>query len=480
MKHLLCLVLLFCAGSLSAAPKAQKATLYSTTASERMVKSEIVLSPSGNAPALVVFTDSLEQQMTGFGGTFNELGWDALQSLTDHDRDAVMAALFSPQGLNLVMGRTPIGANDFSMGYYSYNDVKEDYTMRNFCIDRDRYTLIPYIQSALKYRPDLIMWASPWTPPLWMKVNEHYSEKAGGINKTRVGYNELDPKHNMTGHVSKYGHPTGFKMMDGYLEAYAIYFSKYVQEYAKCGINIQKVAPQNEVCWTPCWTSCTWRPEDLYVFVHHYLGPQFEKDSLQTEIWYSTINYPFPEYLRTILECNEAHKYVKGIGVQWTGLQALPTIHSEYPDYDYMMTENMCGDHENDWTSLEQTWQAIVHCLSNGVTSYNYFNMVLNETGKSWWDWPQNSMVIVDRATHTYSFTDEYWLFRHLSPFVQPGAVRLKVSDGSNTLAFRTPEGKIIVVIYNPADATTKISLNVEGKALDLNLKAKSINTLLL
>lgn len=35
--------------------------------------------------------------------------------------------------------------------------------------------------------------------------------------------------------------------------------------------------PQNEIAWTPCWPSCTWRPEDLAIFVNQYLGPQFEK-----------------------------------------------------------------------------------------------------------------------------------------------------------------------------------------------------------
>ena len=37
------------------------------------------------------------------------------------------------------------------------------------------------------------LWASPWTPPMWMKISEHYSMKSGGINKTEVGHNRMDP-----------------------------------------------------------------------------------------------------------------------------------------------------------------------------------------------------------------------------------------------------------------------------------------------
>lgn len=55
----------------------------------------------------------------------------------------------------------------------------------------------------------------------------------------------------------------------------------------------------NEIAWTPCWPSCTWRPEDLAIFVNQYLGPQFEKDSIDTEIWMGTVNYPNPDYVRT-------------------------------------------------------------------------------------------------------------------------------------------------------------------------------------
>ena len=46
---------------------------------------------------------------------------------------------------------------------------------------------------------------------------------------------------------------------------------------------------------------------------------------------------------------------------------------------------------------LENTWNAVVHCFNNGVDSYIYWNMVLNETCKSWWDWAQNTLIIVDR-----------------------------------------------------------------------------------
>ena len=116
---------------------------------------------------------------------------------------------------------------------------------------------------------------------------------------------------------------------------------------------------------------------------------------------------------------------------------------------DICNREYVCNS-ENDWSALERTWNAVVHCFNNGVGAYMYWNMVLDETCKSWWDWAQNAMVIVDRNTRQVRYTDEYYLMKHLSHFVQPGSRLLKVSDHENVLAFRTTDNGTAIVTYNP------------------------------
>ncbi len=305
-----------------------------------------------------------------------------------------------------------------------------------------------------------------------MKINEHYSLKSHGVDKLGTGHNRLDPRR------ATFIHTTGFNMQVGYLEAYALYFSKYVQEYRKNGVNISMVMPQNEIAWQPAWPSCTWRPEDLAIFVGKFLAPQFKKDSIDTEIWLGTVNYPNPDYVRAFLKDKDAAAAIDGIGVQWTGKQALPVIQREYPRYRYMQTENECGDGENDWTSLEQSWKAVVHCFNHGVSSYMYWNMVLDETGKSGWDWAQNSLVRVNRQTREVVYTDEFYLMKHLSHFVQPGSRRLKVSAPGNMLAFRNHEGKTVVVTYNSGPQPEKRNLQIGGQRLEFELPPLSLSTL--
>lgn len=216
----------------------------------------------------------------------------------------------------------------------------------------------------------------------------------------------------------------------------------------------------------------------MSLFVAKYLKPQFDKDSLDTEIWLGTINYPNPEYVRAFLRNNGADKIVKGIGVQWSGMKALPTVHKEYPAYEYMQTENMCGNSENDWSALENTWKAVVNCFNNGVGSYMYWNMVLDETCKSWWEWAQNTLVIVDRNTKQVKYTDEFYLMKHLSHFVQPGSRFVASSDKQNMLAFKTADGKFVVVCYNPDDNERVYVCRINSKSYKTKLKPKSINTI--
>lgn len=101
--------------------------------------------------------------------------------MSDKDRSDIIKELFEPDfGANFTICRMPLGANDFSRNWYSYNEVKDDFNMYNFSIDNDYATLIPFIKSAQGYNPDLKIWASPWCPPSWMKYNSHYASAYTG------------------------------------------------------------------------------------------------------------------------------------------------------------------------------------------------------------------------------------------------------------------------------------------------------------
>lgn len=437
-----------------------------TTQSEKWVKGVISTPQQANEKTdVTIYTNEKRQKIEGFGACFNELGWEALLSLQEKERAKILNDLFTTQGMNFTLCRMPLGSNDYSFNYYSYNEVPEDFEMKNFSIDRDRYILIPYIKAAKKIRPDLKIWASPWCPPIWMKVNNHY---AMGVNSTE--------KTMVSGKVIA-NNATAFKMENRYLNAYALYFSKFIQAYKKEKIEISRVMVQNEPIYQPHWQSCTWRPDDLAFYIGNFLGPQFQKDSIDTEIWLGTVNSADPNFTRTVLGDKDAVKYIKGIGMQWDAKNAIPMIHKEYPNYQLMQTESECGNGENNWKSAEYTWSLINQYINNGANSYMYWNMILDDSGKSTWGWKQNMLIAVNKETGLVTYNPEYYLMKHLSHFVLPGAVRLKTSDGDSHLAFMNPDGAVVLIFVNKNDSDRTLNITVNEEKTSIQIKGKSFNS---
>ena len=124
-----------------------------------------------SAVDMMVTDTTTYQTWDGFGGAFNEMGWDDIQQLSAADQARAIKLLFdATDGARFVFGRIPIGASDYALTRYTLDESANDYTMTNFSIAHDRTLLIPYVKAALAINPNLRLWASPWTPPTWMKT----------------------------------------------------------------------------------------------------------------------------------------------------------------------------------------------------------------------------------------------------------------------------------------------------------------------
>jgi glucosylceramidase len=406
----------------------------------------------------------------GFGACFNELGWTSLQSLSVNDREAIFQELFKPgQGANFGICRMPIGANDFSRGWYSYDETPDDFSLRDFTIANDLQTLVPFIQSAQKYNPALQLWASPWSPPTWMKKNKHYAEAEqrpglapNGIRLDQVGREGTD----------------NFIQEDRYFEAYARYFGKFIDAYKQQGISVGMVMPQNEFNSAQAFPSCTWTPEGLAHFIRH-LGPAMgERD---VKIFFGTLERGNRQLLDQVMADPQAGRWIKGVGVQWAGKTGLREIHEQYPGLTIYQSEQECGDGKNDWTYAAYCWDLMKHYLKDGATGYMYWNLSLPPGGESHWGWPQNSLVTVDPGTRTYKFNPEYYLIKHVSHFVQPRSRRLE-TDGTfdNALAFQNPDGTIAIILRNESDRERPIDITSAGVKIPATMPPDSFSTLLL
>lgn len=412
---------------------------------------------------ITIEKDVTFQNIDGFGACFNELGWEALSVISTDEKNKILQDFFNPEsGCKFNICRMPIGANDYAVDWYSHNETPDDFEMANFSIDRDYQRLIPYIKAAQKIRPDLQIWASPWCPPSWMKTNNHYACKPDAVN-------DLTPEGEGAEMV------TQFKMNAKYLNAYALYFEKFIKAYSNEGIDIYAVHVQNEPNSCQNFPSCVWRPKDLAMFIK-YLGTHFENKNLNTEIWLGTVERPQIERIDSILE-SPAGKYITGVGFQWAGKGAIPIVNNKYPNVKLMQTESECGNGSNDWDAAEHTYDLLKHYLNNGANTYLYWNMVLNETGKSQWGWKQNSLISIDSKSKRIVYNPEYYLMKHFSAFIESGAKKIKSSD-KNILAFKK-NNQVIIVTYNKG-GVKKQTFKIDDKSFTASLKANSINTFII
>ena len=422
-------------------------------------------------PDGMVQLDKPQQTIEGFGACFNELGWTSLSALNEADRNGILRELFAPGvGANFTLCRMPLGANDFSRDWYSFDETPGDFALEHFSIANDLETLVPFIRQALTYQPNLKLWASPWSPPTWMKTNQHYAAALPNALTPGVS-NGLRPDQ-----VGKEGTDM-FIQEDAYFRAYAAYFGRFIDEYRKLGINIGMVMPQNEFNSTQVFPSCTWTPQGLARFITQ-LGPEMAQRGV--EVFFGTLERPDEQLAEVSLNDPRVNQYIQGVGLQWAGKGAVAALHRLHPDLRLYQSEQECGFGENDWRYCRYTWSLLKHYLGNGATAYQYWNISLREKGLSRWGWAQNSLVTVDTQARTFVYNPEYYLLKHVSHFVQPGArlvTTFSFRGYENQLAFVNPDGSVVIVMQNDMCEELPVNVLIGSQMISAVLPADSFNT---
>lgn len=433
----------------------------------------VEITPMDEFPGALIQTDKPAQEIEGFGVCFNELGWTSLARLTEDERAEILTEIFSPEGGNASVCRMPVGANDFSVDWYSYDETPGDFELRDFSIEHDEATLVPFIKAAQAVRGDLRLWASPWCPPTWMKTNGHY---ACGVPSPMAQQTRYD--NGLTSDRAIPEGTDGFILDEEHLDAYARYFGKFIDAYAERGIDISMVMPQNEFNSDQVFPSCTWTPAGLARFLRHLVPEMSKRD---VEVFFGTMERPNERLVEEVLADPEIGDKIRGIGFQWAGKGAVPYIHHAHPELKIYQSEQECGDGKNDWRYARYAWTMMRHYFNHGANVYDYWNLSLDEGGVSRWGWSQNSFVTVDPADATYTFNYEYYIWKHLAHFVQRGArflPTLSYTGYENVLSFANPDGSIVIAAQNDMTSELPIVFGAGGKLIKATLPADSISTI--
>jgi glucosylceramidase len=220
------------------------------------------------------------------------------------------------------------------------------------------------------------------------------------------------------------------------------------------------------------------------MFVGQHLGPAVTSAGLTTKIMLGTFNGGGADttIVRSVMEDAAARTYIKVLGYQW-GMQG-KVGGARLLSLPIWQTEHRCGNYPwaspfdasmapNDQAYAVESWGLIRDWIRAGVTAYSAWNMVLDTVGvgiDTTRVWPQNALLTVDTAAQTLNVTPTYYVFRHFSQFVAPGA-RVVATGGGDALAFKNPDASVVAVIYNGGSAKT-MTVAVAGKKLQFAMPA--------
>ncbi len=395
------------------------------------------------------------QTWEGFGVCFNELGSVALHALDESEREQVLGSVFD--GGRFPLCRVPIGANDYALEWYSHHETDGDTAMDHFSISRDHLHILPYVRAAMRYEPAMRLFASPWSPPVWMKYPR------------ACNHGTLRPEPTIR-------------------QAYALYLHHFVEAYRAQGIPVEQVHVQNEPDSDQKFPSCKWTGEEMRDFIRDHLGPLFREQppgGRPCEIWAGTFERAdFSRFGGVVVGDEKARAFVTGLGFQWAGREAVQRARACCPDLRIIQTENECGDGANTWDYATYVFDLAQHYLVNGVQGYCYWNMILpGPDGPSTWGWKQNSMLSVDLATGELTSNPEFYVMQLLARTAGPGWVRLGLEGRMSgyAVAFRSPDGREqSFAVRNPYDQPHELTIHIGSNLHVVTLDVGSVASLTL
>ena len=399
------------------------------------------------------------QQIDGFGASLSDSSaWLISQKLTASQRRELLQLLFDPKkGIGLSMLRQPMGASDFALKDYTYDDMPQgeaDPEMKHFSIDHDREQIIPLLREALDLNPNLKIIGSPWSPPGWMKTS------GSMIQGTLL--------------PSAYG-------------PLAKYFVRYVQAYEGAGVPIYAVTVQNEPLNIPTdYPGMGMSAEEQANFIRDNLGPAFRAAAVKAKILTFDHNWDLIDFPIKMLNDKQAASFIPGIAVHCYGGNptAQTELHNRFPDKDIWLTECSGGEWQKG-RLLEEQARLVISTMRNWAKGVILWNLALNQNHEPYLGGCKTcrGVVTIDDAVTPSRIipTVDFTALGHASKFVAPGAFRIDSStfeqERLESLAFRNPDGSIVLMVLNGSNSALTFNLNWKNMYASYRLDPAAVAT---
>lgn len=412
-------------------------------------------SPQNNHPVIDIDSTTVMQTIDGYGYSLTGGSAYLINNMSQQAKTALLQELFGndQNSIRVSYLRISIGASDLDASVFSYDDLpagQTDPDLNKFSLSRDTIDLIPVLKQILSINPQIKIMGSPWSPPVWMKDN---------------------------------GESKGGRLLPAYYGVYAKYFVRYIQEMKSRGISIDAVTPQNEPHHGGNNPSMEMSALQQADFIKNHLGPAFKSANIQTKIVVWDHNCDNPDYPISILNDPAAKQYIDGSAFHlYAGdISALTKVHDAHPDKNLYFTEQWTGANSSFDGDLKwHVKNVIIGSMRNWSKIALEWNLASDPTYNP--HTPGGCTECKGALTISGSHATKnvaYYVIAHASKFVIPGSVRIGSSVGGNiqNVAFKTPEGKKILIALNEGNSPSSFNIKFGNKWAAATLPAGTVAT---
>jgi glucosylceramidase len=405
------------------------------------------------------------QSLIGIGGAITDASAEVFAAMPEDKQQEILDAYYGPDGIAYSLIRTTIHSADFGPGSYTYIE-EGDSSLETFSIAHDLEYRIPMIKKANEAAGEnLLLYASPWSPPAFMKSNNDMLQ--------------------------------GGKLLPEFFDTWATYYTKFIEAYEAEGLPIWGITIQNEPMAVQRWESCIYTAEEERDFLKNHLGPIMEKAGYGDKkivVWDHNRDL-ISDRANVIFEDPEAAKYAWGIGFHWYETWAggdpkfdnLTNIQQSFPDKNLLFTEgcNEGFDPEKyqHWPNAERYGRSMINDFNNGTVGWTDWNILLNERGG-----PNHvgnycfAPLHGDLSTGELIYTPTYYYIGHFSKFIKPGARRISTTTSHTDLlstSFINEDGGMVTVVMNPTDENIGYSMYLGDQEAKLEIPARAMQSLI-
>ena len=405
------------------------------------------------------------QEYLGIGGAITDASSEVFATLNAVQQNKLLESLYGKEGIGYTIIRTSIHSSDFGLGSHTYIE-EGDADLKTFSIEKDKEKRIPFIKRAIGLiKDDVVFYASPWSPPAFMKTNKNMLQ--------------------------------GGKLLPEFRQSWADYYVRFIKAYEEEGIPVWGLTIQNEPMAVQRWESCIYTADEERDFLKNYLGPTLEKEGLGDKkivVWDHNRDL-ISERANTIFEDPEASKYAWGIGFHWyeTWTGGLPkydnlkNINESFPSKNMLFTEGCQEGFDSErlhfWPNAERYGNSMINDFNSGVVGWTDWNILLDERGGP--NHVQNfcfAPIHANTKTGELIFTPTYYYIGHFSKFIKPGALRVSTTTSRTTIestSFQNPEGEIITVVMNKTNQKIGYKLIVGESETFIEIQPRAMQTII-